>query len=215
MTAEEALASLADDPTGILLSTQFAEFVSIEPGDAVEVLFAQGTDEQVFADDARRRPVRAPAGLPGRRGRDGEHRPDPTAGPVDLPDFFLARTGDGRTSTLEGAVAGLSADLGATGQLAVETRETALDKDQSSLAALNIHGLLTLDSGFGLAMAIVAIGIFVFGLLLQRRREYVTMRAQGLQPREIRALIVAETGTVTVTGAWSASSSASGWPSCS
>jgi ABC-type antimicrobial peptide transport system permease subunit len=81
----------------------------------------------------------------------------------------------------------------------VETRETNLDKDQSSLAALNIRGLLTLDSGFGLAMAIIAIGIFVFGLLLQRRREYVTMRAQGLQSREIRALIVAETGTVTVT----------------
>jgi ABC-type antimicrobial peptide transport system permease subunit len=119
--------------------------------------------------------------------------------PSAVPDFFLARTGDGRTSTLEGAVAGMSTDLGAGGQLAVETRETALDKDQSSLAALNIHGLLTLDSGYGLAMAIVAIGIFVFGLLLQRRREYVTMRAQGLQSSEIRALIVAETGTVTVT----------------
>jgi ABC-type antimicrobial peptide transport system permease subunit len=47
-------------------------------------------------------------------------------------------------------------------------------------------------------MAIIAIGIFVFGLLLQRRREYVTMRAQGMQSREIRALIVAETGTVTL-----------------
>jgi putative ABC transport system permease protein len=199
LTAQDALTSLAEDPTGVLLSTDIAEFISAEPGDDLEVLFEQGTDVQVLA-------TMHVAGLFERL----PAFPDGADAMVDLayyqqlvpsavPDFFLARTGDGRTSTLEGAVAGMSTDLGAGGQLAVETRETALDKDQSSLAALNIHGLLTLDSGYGLAMAIVAIGIFVFGLLLQRRREYVTMRAQGLQSSEIRALIVAETGTVTVT----------------
>ena len=199
MTAEEALTSLADDPTGVLLSTDLAEFISAEPGDDLEVLFEQGTDVQVLAQ-------MHVAGLFDRL----PAFPDGADAMVDIayfhelvpstaPDFFLARTTDGRTSTLQDAVAGLSTDLGSGGQLAVETRETALDKDQSSLAALNIHGLLTLDSGYGLAMAMVAIGIFVFGLLLQRRREYVTMRAQGLQSSEIRALIVAETGTVTVT----------------
>jgi ABC-type antimicrobial peptide transport system permease subunit len=118
--------------------------------------------------------------------------------PSTVPDFFLARTSDGRPSTLHDAVTELSGGVAASGRMAVETRETTLDKDQSSLAALNIRGLLTLDSGYGLAMAVIAIGIFVFGLLLQRRREYVTMRAQGLQSTEIRALIVAESGTVTL-----------------
>jgi putative ABC transport system permease protein len=198
-TAEEALTTLADDPTGVLLSTQIADFVSVEPGDPIRVLFARGSDEQVLAE---MRVVGLFERLPA--------FPDGADAMVNIlhlqrlvpstaPDFFLARTADRQLSTLEGAVAGLSADLDATGRLAVETRETSLDKDQSSLAALNIRGLLTLDSGFGLAMAIIAIGIFVFGLLLQRRREYVTMRAQGLQSREIRALIVAETGAVTVT----------------
>jgi putative ABC transport system permease protein len=118
--------------------------------------------------------------------------------PATTPDFFLVRTTDGQASTLHGAVAALSGGLGTGLRMSVETRETTLDKDQSSLAALNIRGLLALDSGFGLAMAAVAIGIFVFGLLLQRRREYVTMRAQGMQATEIRALIVGETATVTV-----------------
>jgi ABC-type antimicrobial peptide transport system permease subunit len=82
----------------------------------------------------------------------------------------------------------------------IDTRATILDRDQSSLAALNIAGLVDLDSGFAFAMATVAIAIFVFGLLLQRRREYVTLRAQGLEPRTIRILITAEAVAVAVGG---------------
>jgi putative ABC transport system permease protein len=195
-TAAAALTALADDPSGMLLSTDMADILAAEPGDEILVLFARGTDAQATA---RMHGVGLFKRLPG--------FPDGAGALVDLarqqrlvpstaPSFYLARTTDARPSTLHAAFAGLTA--GAGPRMAVETRETTLAKDQSSLAALNIRGLLTLDSGYGLAMAVVAIGIFVFGLLLQRRREYVTMRAQGLQAGEIRALIVAETGTVTV-----------------
>ena len=64
----------------------------------------------------------------------------------------------------------------------------------------SIRGLLDLDSGYALAMGTVAVAIFVFGLLLQRRREYVTLRAQGMAPRAIRGLISAEAATVAVGG---------------
>ncbi|HEX3200013.1 MAG TPA: FtsX-like permease family protein, partial [Propionibacteriaceae bacterium] len=74
-------------------------------------------------------------------------------------------------------------------------------KDQSSLAALNIRGLLALDSAYALAMAATAITIFVFGLLLQRRREYVTLRAQGMRIGKIRSLLVTESSCVVVVGA--------------
>ncbi len=63
-------------------------------------------------------------------------------------------------------------------------------------AAAVLRWLLELDSAYALAMGTVTIAIFVFGLLLQRRREYVTLRAQGLQPRSIRLLIGVEAGTV-------------------
>jgi putative ABC transport system permease protein len=198
-TAEKAMTGLADDPTAILLSTDFADFISAEPGEQVEVLFNRGTDRQALvnmhiAGLFERLPA-FPDGADAIVNIAAQQR----AVPSTAPDFFLVSTSDPSGSTLASAAAALSGGLDGTGRLVVETRGTTLAKDQSSLAALNIHGLLTLDSGYGLAMAIVAIGIFVFGLLLQRRREYVTMRAQGLQAREIRALIVAETGTVTVT----------------
>jgi ABC-type antimicrobial peptide transport system permease subunit len=90
---------------------------------------------------------------------------------------------------------------GAADALQIDTRATTLDKDQSSLAALNIRGLLTLDSAYALAMAATAITIFVFGLLLQRRREYVTLRAQGMRIGRIRSLIITESVGVVVVGA--------------
>ncbi len=62
-----------------------------------------------------------------------------------------------------------------------------LARDQSSLAALKVAGLADLDSGFALAMAVIAIAIFVFGLLLQRRREYVTLRGPGTRSPDHRS----------------------------
>jgi putative ABC transport system permease protein len=49
-------------------------------------------------------------------------------------------------------------------------------------------------------MAATAIMVFVFGLLLARRREYVTLRAQGMRAGEIRSLLVVEASGVTVFG---------------
>jgi putative ABC transport system permease protein len=49
-------------------------------------------------------------------------------------------------------------------------------------------------------MSGIAIAIFVFGLMLQRRGEYIALRAQGLRTGELRALIVVETAVVTLCG---------------
>lgn len=50
-------------------------------------------------------------------------------------------------------------------------------------------------------MATTATALFVFGLLMQRRREYVALRAQGLHAREVRRLVLAESGISAVLGA--------------
>ena len=44
------------------------------------------------------------------------------------------------------------------------------------------------------------IAIFVFGLMLQRRREYVVLRAQGLSSRGLQALVVGEASFVALSG---------------
>ena len=62
------------------------------------------------------------------------------------------------------------------------------------------RGLLNLDSFYTLAMSAVIIAIFVVGLMLHRRREYVILTAQGLGTRQLQALLLGEAAFVAVSG---------------
>jgi putative ABC transport system permease protein len=198
MSATRAFAALAADPSGALMSSRMADYIHAEVGDPLLVVLGSATDNPVTV---KLRIIGLYERLPGfPEGADAvvAIARQKQAIPSTTPSFFLAGTADPSGSTLRSAVDRLHG--GPAAQMTVETRESVLAKDQSSLAALNIQGLLTIDSSYALAMATVAIGIFVFGLLLQRRREYVTMRAQGMHASEIRALVVAETSAAAVMG---------------
>jgi ABC-type lipoprotein release transport system permease subunit len=199
-TAAGAMAALSKDPGGVFLSTELADYLAVEPDDEVQVLFARGTKEQKLS---KMRVIGLFERLPGfPEGADvlANLRQQVRLIPSTNASFFLARTTDPDAATLARAVSTLRDGPGSVDALQIDTRETALDKDQSSLAALNIHGLLTLDSAYALAMAATAITVFVFGLLLQRRREYVTLRAQGMRAGELRSLLLMEAGVVVVLG---------------
>jgi putative ABC transport system permease protein len=199
-TAAGAMDALRRDPDGVFLSAELADYLAVEPDDEVQVLFARGTEEQKLAE---MRVIGLFERLPGfPEGADvlASLQRQVRLIPSTNASFFLARTADPDAGTLRQAVAALRDGPGSVDALQIDTRATTLDKDQSSLAALNIHGLLTLDSAYALAMAATAIAVFVFGLLLQRRREYVTLRAQGMRAGEIRSLLLMEAGGVVVLG---------------
>jgi putative ABC transport system permease protein len=191
MSATQAFAALSADPSGALVSTRMADYIHLHAGGPILLVLGSATDNpstvQLHVLGLYERLPGFPEGVDAVIDIARQKQ----AIPSTAPSFFLAGTADPSGPTLRNAVSGLHA--GPASRMTLETRDTVLAKDQSSLAALNIQGLLTIDSGYALAMATVAIGIFVFGLLLQRRREYVTMRAQGMQSSEIRALVVAET----------------------
>lgn len=196
-----ALATLRTDPSAILVSRDMASFLKAKPGDTLSVLLARATPEQVEVELRISGLFDRIPGFP-----DGADAVMAIAGhasavPTKAPDFFLAAASSPDDAGLELAAAALRAGPAASDALAIETRVSTLARDQSSLAALNIAGLVDLDSTFALSMAAVAIAIFVFGLLLARRREYVTLRAQGLGSRTIRLLITAEASTVAAVGA--------------
>ena len=199
-TAASAMDALGRDPGGVFVSTELADLLAVEPGDPVKVLFARGTKQQKLSEMKVIGLFERLPGFP--EGADvlANLRRQVSLVPSTNASFFLARTPDPTAATLERAVSALRNGPGSVDALQLDTRETALDKDQSSLAALNIHGLLTLDSAYALAMAATAITVYVFGLLLQRRREYVTLRAQGMHAGEIRSLLVMEAGGVVVFG---------------
>ncbi len=193
-----ALRGIADDPDAILLSTDMSEFLRAPVGTRLRVLLARGTPEQT---EIEMHIIGLFDRLPGfPEGADAliNLSRHVTAIPSTSPDFFLALSSDQTEATLGNVISALHAK--ANGAIQIDTRLTALAKDQSSLAALNIDGLLRLDQGYALAMGAVTVALFVFGLLLQRRREYVTLRALGMQHTAIQTLIMAEAGTAALAG---------------
>jgi putative ABC transport system permease protein len=200
-TAANAMEALARQPGGVFLGSDLADLLDVEPGDDVQVLFARATKNQKLTE---MKVIGLFERLPG--------FPDGVDVLVNIQrqmqlipstdaTFFLATLNDSSTATLDRAVDELRSGPGATDALQIDTRAAALDKDQSSLAALNIRGLLALDYAYALAMAATAITIFVFGLLLQRRREYVSLRAQGMRIGKLRSLLVTESVGAVVIGA--------------
>jgi putative ABC transport system permease protein len=200
-TATSAMDALQRQPEGVLLGTELADRLDVEAGDDVQVLFARGTQEQQLSEMKVIGLFERLPGFPEGVDLLVNIQRQMQLIPSTNVTFFLAQTADPSDATLDQAVAGLQEGPGSTDALQIDTRATALDKDQSSLATLNIRGLLSLDSAYGLAMAATAITIFVFGLLLQRRREYVTLRAQGMRIGKIRSLLVTESVGVAVVGA--------------
>lgn len=193
-SAARLMSQLDRQPDGILVNSALATGLKLKVGDKAEVLLARGTDAQT------RRPMKV-IGLftqfPGApKGTDivanltyyqSETR-------LTEADYYLVHAADGSGPGIARVLQSLSSLEGFHERFDVQTSRAALNRDQSSLTALNVRGLLQLDSIFTFLMAATATAMFVFGLLMQRRREYVTMRAQGMQIREVRLLVLAESG---------------------
>ncbi|MCB8980156.1 MAG: ABC transporter permease [Ardenticatenaceae bacterium] len=197
--AADNLTLIAKNPNAVLVSVDMAAFLQAEVGDTLRVLLARGSSEQTEIEMELVGLFERLPGFPD--GADALMDISQYEGTIASarPAFFLVQTSDASEATLAQALAALRSQPDGN-SLQIDTRLTALAKDQSSLAALNIGGLLQLDSGYSLAMGALTVAIFVFGLLLQRRREYVTLRAQGMAPATIRALIGAEALTASVAG---------------
>ena len=199
-SATGALTALEADPRGALLEASTADHFKVQKGDRVQVLFARGTTRQVMVT---LRVLGLFDRLPGlAQGANlvvnlGFYE---TATGLNTTDFYLLRSADASHAGLARALASIRSGPARNDRFNIDTTETTIDKDQSSLTALNIHGLLSLDSFFTLLMDAAGVGIFVFGLLLQRRREYVTLYAQGMSTPEIRILVVGESVFVAACG---------------
>ena len=198
-SARISLQMLADRPSTVLLSAHMASFLKTGVGNSLHVLLARGSSKQIEIEMEIVGLFERLPGFP--EGADALMNIRTHEAMVGTPPaFFLGQTSDPSDAALAQVVTTLSAAPGVNGAVQIDTRLTALAKDQSSLAALNIGGLLKLDAGYALAMGTVTIAIFVFGLMLQRRREYVTLRALGMHPASIRVLIAAEAGTAALAG---------------
>ncbi|MHB8509894.1 MAG: FtsX-like permease family protein [Candidatus Dormibacteria bacterium] len=197
ITSDAAMQALAGDPKATLIDVELARTFNIQVGDPVKIQLPD-------------RLTGKPAPLTLHAVGLFKNFPGMPQG-VDLvtnmgiyqsvthatsPDFYLVRTAG--TDAANAAVAtALSNGPGKSAQLTIDTTAKTFNLDQSSLAALNLNGLGRLESAYTVLMSALGIAIFVFGLLLQRRKEHVTMRALGMRMRQLQTLVLGEAGAVT------------------
>ncbi len=167
-----ALADLEADPRGLLVDKETADDLSVSPGDSLNVILALGTERETHD---RFHVVglfdRFP-GFPEGANLVVNLRRYEEATRSERIDFFLADVSDDSHAGVVQAITTIQHGPGTSESIHIDSDETALGKDQS----------------------------IVFGLMLQRRREYVTLRAQGLRMRELHALVLAEAALVAVCG---------------
>jgi putative ABC transport system permease protein len=199
-SSDAAIAALRADPHGVLVDAATADDLSVETGDRVRIVLALGTSRETAGSFRVVGLLTRLAGFPQPPNLVVGLDAYAAATTVSRVDFFLARTPEHGHAGLARAVSALRSGPGRRGSMAIETTETALDKDQSSLTALDVRSLVDLGSLFTLLMSAAVLAIFLFGLILQRRREYVVLRAQGMHEGEIRSLVLGEAALVAAGG---------------
>ncbi len=198
ISAGAAMTALRYDPTALLVSVELARTFDIRPGDQVKIQVTDKAGRKVPVTFHAAGLFKNIAGFP--QGIDLvanlAYYQSVTGNPrVDL---FLVQTADSSPAGVTQVANRMKAGPGRTAPMLVETTATAINRDASSLAAVNLRGLGAVEAVFTVLMSAAGIAIFVFGLLLQRRKEYVTMRALGIRIGQLRNLVLGEAAVVAV-----------------
>jgi putative ABC transport system permease protein len=197
ITPDQALAALSSDPSAVLIDNEVARTFNIQVGDHVRVQLPSATTGTPIPVTLHAVGVYTnfpgfPQGVDFVGSLAGYTAVAPTA-----PTLYLLDTA-GSDSVATTVATELRSGPGRTTPLLIDTISTAVNHEQSTLAALNIDGLGRLEAVYTVLLSAVGIAIFVFGTLLRRRREYITLRALGMRMRDLVSLVVGEAALVAV-----------------
>jgi putative ABC transport system permease protein len=196
MSAAAAMAALQKDPAAVLLSTEMARTFNVQPGDQVKIQLTDASGKAVPVTFHAAGLFQNFAGFPQGIDMVSNLAYYQTATRIPQVAMFFVRTADPSPAGVTRVADLLKAGPGQTTPILVETTVTAVNRDSSTLAALNLRGLGGLEAIYTVLMSAAGIAIFVFGLLLQRRKEYVTMRALGIRMGQLRSLVLGEAAVV-------------------
>ncbi|HEV2028949.1 MAG TPA: FtsX-like permease family protein [Candidatus Dormibacteraeota bacterium] len=193
-----AMSALRNDPTGVLVSTEMARTFNIQTGDQINVQLADRTGHLIPVTFHASGVFKDFPGYPQGIDMVGNLAFYQSATGLNQVSVFLVHTADPSPAAVARVADLITAGPGRSAPLLVETSATAFNRDQSTLTAVNLRGLGGLQAVYTALISAAGIGIFVFGLLLQRRKEYVTMRALGIRMVQLWGLVFGEAAAVAV-----------------
>lgn len=198
ISAQAAMGALKNDPAAVLISTEMARTFNVQVGDQVKAQLPGASGAPVPVTLHAAGLFKDFPGYPQGIDLVGNLSFYQAVTKTTRADFFLLRTADGSSSAVGQVAQLLRSSSGRSTPILVETTATAFNRDATSLTAVNMRGLGSLETLFAVLMSGIGIAIFVYGLLLQRRKEYVTMRALGMRFGQLRALVLGEATAVAI-----------------
>jgi len=189
LTARQAMDRLAATPDGIIISDEMARDFSIAPGDLVR-LRLYNTPRQAY--------VTTPFHVVGVASEFATAPKDAflvvnqstlvaATGDPHI-DFFLARaTGDAAAANQ-----GMQAALAGGPAVTTQTIDTVAAGLSTSLTALNLHGLTTIELAYTIAILTAGVLIALLAGLAERRGEFAALRAIGASGRQMGAFVASE-----------------------
>ena len=203
---QQLLDALARDPNGALMSLDVSRTFDVAVGDQIRVQMTDRIQPKAAPGKAVT-PVLVPrtlhalgvfTGFPGfPQGVDLIINFSSYAATVHAPgpDMYMLRT-DGTDAGTAAVAARIAANTPRNLHVVIDTVTKARVASQSSLTAINVSGLGRLEGLYTMLMSALGIAIFVFGLLLQRAKEHVTLRALGVRLSQLRAIVLGEAALV-------------------
>jgi putative ABC transport system permease protein len=205
---QQLLDALASDPDGALISLDMSRTFDIVVGDEIRIQMLDRIRPKAVPGKAVT-PILVPRTLhalgvftsfPGfPQGVDLVINLAPYAATVHAPgpDIYMLKTNASDEGTAAVAAA-IAANAPRDRHVVIDTVAKAYGVNQSSLSAINVSGLGRLESLYTTLMSALGIAIFVFGVLLQRAKEHVTLRALGIRLSQLRAIVLGEAALVAV-----------------
>ncbi len=113
----------------------------------------------------------------------------------DAMTFFLIKT-DGQAGTVAHVTDALRAQFKNVLPFRVDSTDTVINVDASSLTAMNLSGLGAMERLYTLLVISVGLAIFLLAMINERQREFGAMRALGANLNHLRRFLFAEAATI-------------------
>ena len=110
-------------------------------------------------------------------------------------DYFLIKT-NGSSKAIATVSSTLTANYKNIMPVRIQSTETVIKVDQSSMTSLNLGGLGAMERFYTLLVVSAGLAIFLLAMINERQREFGAMRALGANLKQLRRFIFAEAVTI-------------------
>jgi putative ABC transport system permease protein len=197
-SAQQVLDALANTPNGVIISVEQAEKYNIQVGDPVLLRLYNRTTTQYT--DVKALTVGLFTYFPTSAQDSGfilnrDFMTQSSGNPAM--DYFWIKA-DGTPATIESVSNALATQYKNVMPVRVQSTETVVKIDQSSLTSMNLGGLGAMERFYTLLVVSVGLAIFLLAMINERQREFGAMRALGANLKQLRRFIFAEALTIGV-----------------